>query len=156
MMSDTHKTIYFAAPLCVRESDRYETMFYLLSHRFPEARILEARTLFPTFATWKAGWQTTLPTFDELIFMRNDERAIGRGTYREIREAHKAGKAVFLARMNKHGALVLVPYERLIFSLSPNNRRNYAMVNYLSGYRRELGAALDIEPVPVTPNVRQG
>ena len=101
------RTIYLAAPNCVRKTDRYETYYFLIAHHFKGADILEARELFPTAKAWKAGWTDALARIDALVFLRNEEKRIGLGTWKEICEARKAGKAVYLACTDHAGKLVV-------------------------------------------------
>jgi hypothetical protein len=123
--------IYLAAPEAARNTDRYEQFYYLLAHRFPRAEILEAKELFPTQKAWVEGWEAILARCDTLVFIRNEARAVGHGTWREVCEARDAGKTVYLARMDRDGSLVLIPWEELTITIDKEkSRRNYAAIRY--------------------------
>ncbi len=126
------RVIYLAAPQAVRETDRYETYYFLLSHHFTGAQILEARELFPTSKAWFAGWKDVLARIDTLVFIRNSEHGLGRGTWTEVREAAKVGKRVLMARMNRENQLVLVPFNQLRYDIQKEDKRNFALVTYRS------------------------
>lgn len=123
--------IYLAAPDAVRTTDRYEEFFYHIAHRFQDAELLEARELFPTPKAWRKGWKGILERIDMLIFIRNEERAIGHGTWTEVIRTHNAGKQVLLARMNRENKLMLVPWHRLKVTLNKTSERNYAEIGYV-------------------------
>ena len=122
--------IYLAAPDAVRTTDRYEEFFYRIAHHFQGAELLEARELFPTAKAWVKGWKDILERIDTLVFLRNEERAIGHGTWTEVIQAHNAGKRVLLARMNRENELMLVSWEQLSIKLNKANKRNYAKIGY--------------------------
>ncbi len=124
------RVIYLAAPQAVRETDRYETYYYLLSHHFRGAELLEARELFPTAKVWFAGWKDVLSRIDTLVFIRNSDHAVGRGTWKEIQQTHLAGKTVLMARTNKDGVLKLVPFSKLRYDFDKESKQNFAVVTY--------------------------
>ena len=126
------RVIYLAAPQAVRETDRYETYYFLLSPHFRGAQILEARELFPTPKAWFVGWKDVLARIDTLVFIRNADHAVGRGTWTEIQQTHLAGKTVLMARTNKEGVLKLVPFNKLRYDIDKESKQNFAAVTYKS------------------------
>jgi hypothetical protein len=127
----SEQVIYVSAPDAVRTTDRYEEFFYRIAHHFQGAELLEARELFPTAKAWMKGWKDILERIDTLVFIRNEERAIGHGTWTEMIQAHNAGKQVLLARMNRENELVLIPWEQLSIKLDKASKRNYAKIGYM-------------------------
>ena len=126
--------LYLSAPKAVRQTDRYETFFSLISHHFQGTQLLEARALFPNVKKWRRGWRAVLERIDTLVFLRTAEHTIGYGTWVEVCQAYQAGKQVLLARMTREEALELIPYARLTWGkISESGLTNFIQVGYRTG-----------------------
>jgi hypothetical protein len=130
------RTVYLAAPNSVRSTDRYETYYFLISHHFKDDSVLEARELFPTNKGWKDGWSDCLQHIDALVFLRNDEKCVGMGTWQEICEARKAGKQVYLACTDRDDKLVLASWDEVFYRFG-NSKQNYVHISTGAGQRIE-------------------
>ncbi len=120
--------IYFTTPAVERSGERYEKYFYLLSHHFTNDELVEAKELCPDEQAWKQNWPTILERMDMLIFLRNGEKCLGKGTWREVQAAQQAGKEVYMCWTTKDGGLMLTPFDQLIVKLNLRDVGNYARV----------------------------
>jgi hypothetical protein len=120
-------TVYVTAPRVVQQTDRYEEYFFKIGHHFKQAAILESRELFPTTKAWLAGWPGVLERLDVLVFIRNEEKYVGKGTFEEIMQAHNAGKEIYMCVTNKADELVLVEWDELKCKMNEYpNKVNFA------------------------------
>lgn len=115
-----NQTIYIAAPNSVRQTDRYEKYYFLLAHHFAGCELLEARELFPDASAWFQGWIDVLARINTLVFIRDEHKGVGKGTFAEIMRVHTA--------TNAEEELVLTPWDELRFSLKHSKQRTYAIV----------------------------
>jgi hypothetical protein len=113
-------TIYLTAPHSVDET-RYERYYYLVSHHFKGAVVLEGRELFPMVEDWLAGWASVLDSIDTLIFVRH-EKNVTAEMFDEISQAHKAGCEVLMA-CTQDEKLVLTDWDELKFAAQAKGMR---------------------------------
>lgn len=123
------KVVYITAPRVVQQTDRYEEYFFKIGHHFKGAELLESRELFPTSKPWLDFWPDVLKRIDTLVFIRNEERYIGKGVYQGAMQARNAGKEIYMCVTNKAGELVLVEWEELKVELTKSSdKRNFARI----------------------------
>lgn len=144
--------IYLAAPFVIRETDRYGRFVSLISRKFPDAELIEAKDLFPVYGCdWERRWQTILERFDTLVVLCNEQHEVGRGTWKEVDTAHQAGKNVYMAHQKLDETLGLVPYDQLDIRLNRRNQRNYATVK-----RKKEASVGDVAASPGGGKTRPG
>ncbi len=98
--------IYVISPPSTWDTDRYETLIYLIFHEFAEDLIIEQRDT----PECPKGVAT-------VIFIRGENRCIGLDAWTTLNLAYASGKTVKLARMDRDGLLVLVPWRQLEFTV---------------------------------------
>ena len=89
------RVIYFAAPLPIHGTPRYQQLLAKLRALRPGAELIEAATLFVSHADWRARWPIIRPTLHELVFITDIDLWIGCGVWREIADAEADGIPVW-------------------------------------------------------------
>lgn len=97
------------SPASIWDSDRYEMFIYLLYHEYPTATIIEQKDT----PECPKGVST-------VIFIRDEDRCIDINLWTQLKLAHAGEKSVRLARMDRDGLLVLVPWRQLEFTVQDN------------------------------------
>lgn len=129
------RAVYITAPRVVLHTDRYEKYRALISQQFAGRALLESREVFPRSVkrdAWREQWHDLLHQMSTLVFIRNHEKCIGFGTFHEVWQAHRAGKAVFLAVTSKDDQLMLIPWGSFkVKMMDKSDGRNYAKITLL-------------------------
>jgi hypothetical protein len=102
--------VYLAGPVSTFEDDRYERALEVLDALMPRAWIIDVRGMFRNSREWRKGWPRVLHGIDRLVFITSTDGTIGRGTAREIFDAHEERLPVHML-----GESELVPLESLMF-----------------------------------------
>jgi hypothetical protein len=121
--------IYFSAPNDTRPTPRYEKYYRLLSERIQEAEIIEACEEFAEHlprSAWLPRFESILERIDLFVFIRNEEKCVGKGTLAEILTALHAGKSIRMAVTNEHEELILFNWNEIHFEIQKKSKRNYA------------------------------
>ena len=100
------KRIYVMSPASTWDTDRYEELVYLLFHEYAEDVIIEQRDT----PECPKGVSTVL-------FIRDLERCISLDMWTTLNILHAGGRTIKLARMDRTGLLVLVPWRQLEFAV---------------------------------------
>lgn len=129
------RAVYITAPRVVLHTDRYEKYRALISQQFAGRALLESREVFPRSVkrdAWREQWHGILHQMSTLVFIRNHKKCIGFGTFQEVWQAHRAGKAVFLAATSKNDQLMLIPWGGFTMKMiDKSDGRNYAKITLL-------------------------
>ena len=96
--------VYFAAPLPIHSTPRYQQLLAKLRTLRPDAELLEAAMLFTSHADWRAKWPTVLRSLHELCFITDSDLWIGNGVWKEIADAEADGIPVWW--LTDNGGLV--------------------------------------------------
>ena len=100
------KRIYIMAPASTWDGDRYEQFIHLLYHEYPTATIIEQKDT----PECPKGIST-------VIFIRGEDRCIDINMWTQLNLAHAGSRIIKLARMDRDGLLVFVPWRQLEFDV---------------------------------------
>lgn len=78
------KTIYYAAPMIVYDSDWYNLALARICESFANCDIIPPKHLYANNEDWQRRWPEILETVDMIVFTSDELGFIGRGTYLEI------------------------------------------------------------------------
>ena len=93
---------YLMAPESTWATDRYETFVYKLYHEYPTSILVEQRDT-----------EECPESITTIVFIRDTDHCIDLDMWMTLKGAEAKGSTVRLARMDRTGQLVLVPWEQL-------------------------------------------
>lgn len=127
-------TVYFACNLSIYDTPRYKILLRFIRKSYPDAIILEPKTLYINTPDWLRKWPDLLIRTDIFIFAGKPGGMIGRGVYQEVLDSVAAGKPIFYLDSRLH----LFPAERISLRLIGESGDSFASVVISRRKEREV------------------